>query len=252
MSYGSIDERSDIDFVDAERERMLVGGVVEEEEEEILASSQHTVVRGDFSSYLSRAAAITGLALLVSVLALSDSRSLFEGGSTTSGVKLSVSSLDSIPRDTLFANFSEPEQQQLFAMFLETYGKTYSKDEYGDRFKVFKKQLDKIDSRNAQEGRSSSKLSSGSRARHGITKFSDMSDDEFASVYLTARQNKDKEKKVKAAEEDDPGLGGDDDGPPEGKPDYSTVSRTSSITAVDWTDTMTTSVKDQGTVIILF
>lgn len=243
MSYGSIDQSYNLDFVDAEQESLLVGG---NGAESMQSNQQTPALSGDYSTILSRGAAITGLALLVGALALSDSRSLFEGGSASAGVKLSVSSLDNIPRDTLFANFSEPEQQQLFAMFLEKYGKTYSKDEYGDRFKVFKKQLDKVDSRNAQEGRSSSKVSSGSRARHGITKFSDMTDEEFSSIYLTARQNKEKGKKIKVAEMDDPALGGDDDGPPEGKPDYSTIARTSSVTAVDWTDTMTTSVKDQG------
>lgn len=100
------------------------------------------------------------------------------------GSIMHITKLDDLPRDILFANFSEPEQMKAFSLFIDKFGKTYSKDEYGEKFKAFKMSLDKIDKRNMGRGSSNIKNS----ARHGITKFSDMTSEEFASKYLTAKK----------------------------------------------------------------
>ena len=96
-----------------------------------------------------------------------------------------ITKLDDLPKDILFANFSEPEQMKAFSLFIDKFGKIYSKDEYGDKFKAFKMSLDKIDKRNNAE---SARGSTRNIARHGITKFSDMTSEEFASKYLTAKK----------------------------------------------------------------
>lgn len=199
-----------------------------------------------------RACVLLSATALFTGLALSDQRKMFFNSQKETNFDQTISSLDDLSKDTIFSLFTTDEQQKLFGMFLDKYGKTYSKDEYGDRFKTFKKQLDKADKRNSAEKRSSS-YDDSSRARHGITKFSDTTDEEFSKIYLSARQpttttNDDKKsskKSDKDKEDDDDDYF--DDGPPSGKPPNTSVEPyTGSLTVMDWTDTMTTSVKDQG------
>ena len=149
---------------------------------------------------------------------------------TDSSSIMHITKLDDLPKDILFANFSEPEQMKAFSLFIDKFGKEYSKDEYGDKFKAFKMSLDKIDKRNLAE---SARGSSRNTARHGITKFSDMTSEEFASKYLTAKKgNKENEAE---AEVDLPVV------------KMASVSPYSgSLTEVDWSEIYTTKIRDQG------
>jgi len=82
--------------------------------------------------------------------------------------------------DITYNNMSDDDKQTLFDVFLTTYGKGYTPSETELRFEKFKANLEIIDQRNAAE------RANGGTAVHGITKFSDLSDEEFKSVYLTA------------------------------------------------------------------
>ena len=139
-----------------------------------------------------------------------------------------ITKLDDLPKDILFANFSEPEQMKAFSLFIDKFGKIYSKDEYGDKFKAFKMSLDKIDKRNNAE---SARGSTRNIARHGITKFSDMTSEEFASKYLTAKKGD----KLEEEEVDLPIVKMASIEPYGG-----------SLTDVDWSDVYTTKIRDQG------
>ena len=73
-----------------------------------------------------------------------------------------------------------------FESFVEGYGREYeTKDEEKARFAVFTENLKLIDERNAAE------KAAGGHAEHGITRFSDITEDEFAARYLLSkpRQN---------------------------------------------------------------
>lgn len=83
-----------------------------------------------------------------------------------------------------YGSMTEDEQKELFDLFIASYSKNYSGDEDTmTRFKQFKKNLKVIDERNALE------KARGGSAVHGVTKFSDLDDDEFQSTYLTASPN---------------------------------------------------------------
>jgi C1A family cysteine protease len=72
--------------------------------------------------------------------------------------------------------FSEKDAslKYMFKNFMEQYGKTYaSSDEEVARFAIFVENLKIIDARNAKD----------SSAQHGITKFADMSSEEFKTIY---------------------------------------------------------------------
>jgi len=104
---------------------------------------------------------------------------------------------------------------------MKKFGKKYNSTEYGSRFSVFKNSLQNADVRNVRES------SRGGSARHGITKFSDLTDEEFSSL----------NKAVKPIKRDDlPGV-------------YilaDVAEYTGSKTSADWSGTLTTAVKDQG------
>jgi C1A family cysteine protease len=76
---------------------------------------------------------------------------------------------------------SSPETlKALFDAFKRDHGKAYStQSEELDRFDVFVANLKHVDDRNAQE------LAQGGEAVHGITQFSDMSQEEFEDMYLS-------------------------------------------------------------------
>jgi C1A family cysteine protease len=110
-------------------------------------------------------------------------------------------------------------QKFMWAQWKEEYGKGYDKTEEAVRFEIFVENLKIVDERNAAE------VAVGGEKVHGMTKFSDLSQEEFADRYLNA----DASQKTKGAiVADVPEL-------PEG------------VRAVqDWTGTYTTPVKDQG------
>ena len=68
-----------------------------------------------------------------------------------------------------------------FHNFVEAYGREYeTKDEEKSRFAVFSANLKLIDERNAAE------KAAGGHAEHGITRFSDLTEEEFKARYLLA------------------------------------------------------------------
>ena len=114
---------------------------------------------------------------------------------------------------------SSPETiKSLFSAFKKEYNKVYtSAEDESNRFAIFINQLKVIDERNAQE-----KFG----AVHGITRFADLTQDEFESMYLDTRITRHMHA-MNATIVDVP-------------------SYTGSATAADYTGKQTTEVKDQG------
>jgi hypothetical protein len=125
------------------------------DESTVVGGEDSPSVGGYNMKELGRVVVMLTCALLLSVFAFSNVKQQFNEttGSSGSGTFdiMKVTSLADIPRDTVFANFSSPAQQKLFAMFLEKYSKGYDPSEYGEMFRTFKYNLDKIDSRNAAD-----------------------------------------------------------------------------------------------------
>lgn len=83
--------------------------------------------------------------------------------------------------DIEYNSLNDEEMQSVFDLFIATYGKTYDdEDSMQERFSKFKKNLKIIDERNQAE------RAAGGYALHGITKFTDLSEEEFSEVYLSA------------------------------------------------------------------
>jgi len=113
---------------------------------------------------------------------------------------------------------SDPNQQQfLWKQFKEEYGRSYDDVEEPKRFQIFIENLKVIDERNKAE--------SGSAA-HGINKFSDLSQEEFKSRYLTSIPNPGAQAGKEILYHVEPYHG--------------------ATSLVDWTGRYTTPVKDQG------
>lgn len=79
-----------------------------------------------------------------------------------------------------YSVLSEDEKKLLYEDYLAKYNKTYNDTAAEERFLSFKSSLELIDERNTAE-----KMAGGS-AVHGITKFSDLTQEEFSELYLTA------------------------------------------------------------------
>jgi len=83
-----------------------------------------------------------------------------------------------------YSSLSDTEKSELFDEFKATWGREYLNDEEEEeRFTNFKATLVAIDERNEAES------SAGGTARHGVTKFSDFSSDEFAAKLLGFKAN---------------------------------------------------------------
>lgn len=145
----------------------------------------------------------------------------FSSSSAQISVLSSITSLDEIPRHIVYGEASEADHHHLFRLFIAQYGRAYDQSRYSEKFSTFRRSLKNADTRNIQES------ARGGTARHGITKFSDYTDEEFKSL----------NKAVKPIKRDDlPGV-------------YvlTKVSKfEGSDTVSDWSGTLTTSVKDQG------
>jgi hypothetical protein len=104
--------------------------------------------------------------------------------------------LDVLERTTAgqirYSSLSDSELRQLFTNFKLVFNKQYddvlNDDEEQLRYEVFKQNLYLCDERNAAEA------AAFGDAVHGITKFSDMTDDEFASGYLLSFEERSIEK----------------------------------------------------------
>lgn len=186
-------------------------------------------LRGTFGGYssmeLCRAVFLLSCALVLSVFAFSNVKSGFLQSGSGNGIFHSFTSLEDIPRETLFGNFTTPEQQKLFAMFVEKYARGVEKDAYGDMFARFKLNLDKIDERNSREAMR------GGTARHGINKFTGTSEEDLAKMRGGKKPSSDS-----AAYLNIRGLA---------KP-ADVASYSGTATSVDWSDVYTTAVRDQG------
>ena len=174
---------------------------------------------------LTRAAFLICGALILSVFAFSNAKQSFLESSSGGFNVFKITSFEDIPRETLFANFSTPEQQKLFAMFVERYARGVTKDAYGDMFARFKLNLDKIDARNAKES------SRSGTARHGINKFTGASEEELSKLRGGKKPKSDSANYLNIR-----GLA---------KP-ADVASYSGTATSVDWSDVYTTAVRDQG------
>jgi len=94
--------------------------------------------------------------------------------SRSSSVAVALALLTSASATLFYTNNTE-SQRYSFESFKETYGKSYSAEEEETRFANFVVNLAVIDERNALEG---------GNMIHGVTKFSDLTQEEFASRYL--------------------------------------------------------------------
>jgi C1A family cysteine protease len=119
---------------------------------------------------------------------------------------------------SLFTNNTE-SMLQSFDSFKRDFAKSYaSRAEDASRFEIFVENMKIADARNTAEQRA------GGSARHGITRFSDLSQDEFAARYLNSVPVASRAEVDTTVKPLAPGA---------------TVS-------VDWTGTYTTPVKNQG------
>jgi cathepsin F len=118
-----------------------------------------------------------------------------------------------------FYSHDVSHQRYAFDAFKVEHRRTYaSAEEEAQRFANFVENLKLIDTRNANERKA------GGTAVHGITKFADMTQEEFKKGYLTARPEL---KKVN----------------PNTVTDLAPPSATAGL--VDWTGIYTTPIKDQ-------
>ena len=145
----------------------------------------------------------------------------------TTGVNSIISqltSLDQLPSETVFGEVSEENKDYIFNLYTKKYSKRYfGDDEYNARLSTFKSTLELIDVKNSNERRS------GGSARHGVTKYSDMSASELKSTLLSGRKPNAASDHIR------------------GEAMFLSISAyTGTETARDWTEVMTTPVIDQG------
>jgi C1A family cysteine protease len=108
-------------------------------------------------------------------------------------------------------------QQYMFSQFKQEFPSTYSTADEPTRFENFVANLKAIDERNQAEAGS---------AVHGITRFSDLTQDEFRTRFLTGKSSADSKS--------------------EHKRQMDNVAAVNATGVVDWSGVLTTPVKDQG------
>jgi len=120
-----------------------------------------------------------------------------------------------------YNDLDEDSKAQLFDEYRDKFAREYvSQDEQDVKFENFKLFLAKIDERNEAEEKS------GGSAKHGVTIFSDLTETEFKENYLGYRENSASSKTLKQK--------------------VVVPAYTGEKTTVDWSEVLTTSVKDQG------
>jgi C1A family cysteine protease len=181
-------------------------------------------------------AVIVGVILIVAVtMNESSSASIRTAQVTVADAKTAKStSYYQGTKRTSFAAFAVDKQKKLFEDFKKKFNRQYkTKEEEELRFKVFQDFLGHIDDRNGKEANRNGK------ANHGITRFADMSQEEFKKGYLKYKRSSDKgdaRKNLKLS----PFTG-------KSKKEKSLAKKADSTpTSVDWSGVYTTSVKDQG------
>ena len=108
-------------------------------------------------------------------------------------------------------------QKNMFNTYKAEHNKVYTTQEEPSKFENFVANLKIIDTRNQAET---------GTAEHGLTRFSDLSQEEFAATYLQGRSSSDSKSALKSVMDSVPAVNG--------------------TGAVDWSGVLTTPVKDQG------
>jgi len=122
----------------------------------------------------------------------------------------------------MYASLSDDEKSVLFDEFKSLYGREYSStEEEEEKFSNFKTFLELVDTRNTAESGASG------TATHGITKFADLSEEEFRIGYLGYKANTKDSRKLTAKK----GV---------------IAPRKTAVTVKNWAGLTTTAVKDQG------
>lgn len=186
-----------------------------------------TIPSGGFSI---RDVVKTGIFLTIFVLFASLSVQTKTNFSRTTGINSVISqltSLDQLPKETIFGEVSDENKEYIFNLYSKKYSKNYFGDEeYKTRLSTFKSTLDLIDVKNSNE-----RLAGGS-ARHGVTKYSDMSASELKSKLLSGRKQS---------------TGNEVTERMRGEAVFLTISPyAGAYSARDWSEVMTTPVIDQG------
>ena len=117
------------------------------------------------------------------------------------------------------------EKKQLFKDFAKKFNKNYSDKEEESRYVTFEKNLEIIDERNSAEQKK------GGTAIHGITIFTDSSEEEIFTSKMGFKEAT-KRNIINKAQKDDG--------------DYVFSSKKDSSEVVDWSGVYTTKIKDQG------
>jgi hypothetical protein len=126
-----------------------------------------------------------------------------------------------------YSILDDDEKYELFLQFKEKYRKEYeSEAEEAARFSNFLTSLTLIDERNEEE------IAAGGKGLHGVTKFADVTHDEFSKFYLGYLDTNTTELKSFGISADDL-LDSSD-------------SHNKSITTISWVGIYTTPIKDQG------
>lgn len=151
-------------------------------------------------------------------------------------MNIDTTSLPSFKDDmtnTKFSAMSKEEKDALFKTFKSKFSISYkSTDEESEKFSTFQSVLETIDERNEQE------TAAGGTAKHGVTRFSDMSNDEFKKKFLGFKRPTSTLELLKGA------MNGDLES--DTKLFGATESDTAAVTSVSWVGTLTTEVQDQG------
>lgn len=142
---------------------------------------------------------------------------------TTSTTASSTTLLDTLSEqgDVKYNDLDEDTKAQLFDEYRSKFAREYvSQDEQDTKYENFKAFLAKIDERNEAESKS------GGSATHGVTIFSDLTETEFKENFLGYKQQSADNKTLKQK--------------------IAVPAYTGEKTTVDWSEVLTTAVKDQG------
>jgi len=130
---------------------------------------------------VSKAILLSFLLIGASMLAVSSYRSSFDVVTESDAVSLLFPSMASANGGRVtYSLLSDDQKQLLFTDFVQTYGRTYAQDaeEFEKRLAVFKANLEVSDTRNRAEA------AVNGTAVHGITRFMDLTAEEFTGTYL--------------------------------------------------------------------
>ena len=187
MSYGAMAASSSSSSKQSRHDNILATSSDEAGEVFVPSTSRNT----QHSTLLLalKTAAIVFLFAGLSVLGVSMSNSYSKTGVSNSKMSSSRSFLDEATDSdsgrVTYSLLTTDQTLSLFDDFITTYNRDYAQDadEYNKRLMVFRSNLDTCDDRNAKESLA------GGTAVHGVTRFSDLTTEEFSTVYLMEDQD---------------------------------------------------------------